>query len=397
MLRSLFSGISGLRAHQQMMDVTGNNIANVNTTGYKSSQTVFQDTLSQMVNAAGAPQNQSGGTNPAQVGLGVRLASINANFGQGAAQTTGKSSDMMIQGDGFFVVKSGGESLYTRAGSFTFDANGSLTNPNGQIVQGWSADGDGEVNTSGAPGNIKLPIGISLKPEVTENITLTGNFSNEAVLGTKKEIPVKVYDAAGAANTMVVAFEKTADTEWTMSLPDGSTKAITFTDGKPVGDPDPDTGVDSGKVAVGAYTFDIHDLTQYSGNTEARVSNSDGSGAGVLSSYTVSNIGQIVGVFSNGLKQTLGQVALANFNNVNGLEKIGDSMFRSTVNSGLAQVGAAGSAGLGLITSGALEMSNVDLAQEFTNLVIAQRGFQANSRIITTSDEILQELVNLKR
>ncbi|MFG1610139.1 flagellar hook protein FlgE [Actinoplanes sp. NPDC049265] len=397
MLRSLFSGISGLRAHQQMMDVTGNNIANVNTTGYKSSQTVFQDTLSQMVNAAGAPQNQSGGTNPAQVGLGVRLASINANFGQGAAQTTGKSSDMMIQGDGFFVVKSGGEALYTRAGSFTFDANGSLTTPNGQIVQGWSGDGDGNVNTSGAPGDIKLPIGISLSPEITENITMTGNFSNEAVIGTKKEIPVKVYDAAGAANTMVVEFEKTSATEWTLTLPDGSTQPITFTDGKAVGTPDLDTGEDTGKVTVGAYTFDIHDLTQYSGNTEARVSNSDGSGAGVLSSYTVSNTGQIVGVFSNGLKQTLGQVALANFNNVNGLEKIGDSMFRSTVNSGLAQVGAAGSAGLGLITSGALEMSNVDLAQEFTNLVIAQRGFQANSRVITTSDEILQELVNLKR
>jgi flagellar hook protein FlgE len=127
------------------------------------------------------------------------------------------------------------------------------------------------------------------------------------------------------------------------------------------------------------------------------VSNSDGSASGVLSAYTVSNTGQIVGVFSNGLKETLGQVALANFNNVNGLEKIGDSMFRNTVNSGLAQVGPAGSQGLGLITAGALEMSNVDLAQEFTNLVIAQRGFQANSRVITTSDEILQELVNLKR
>jgi flagellar hook protein FlgE len=397
MLRSLFSGISGLRAHQQMMDVTGNNIANVNTTGYKSSQTVFQDTLSQMVNAAGAPQNQAGGTNPAQVGLGVRLASITANFGQGAAQTTGKSSDMMIQGDGFFVVKSGGEALYTRAGSFTFDANGSLTTPTGQIVQGWGADADGEVNTSGAPGDIRLPIGISLSPTVTENITLTGNFSNEAIIGTTKEIPIKVYDAAGAANTMIVSFEKTGATEWTLSLPDGSLQPITFTDGKAVGDLDPVTGLDSGKWLVGNYTIDVHDLTQFSGNTEARVSNSDGSGAGVLSSYTVSNTGQIVGVFSNGLKQTLGQVALANFNNVNGLEKIGDSMFRSTVNSGLAQVGPAGSAGLGLITSGALEMSNVDLAQEFTNLVIAQRGFQANSRIITTSDEILQELVNLKR
>jgi flagellar hook protein FlgE len=400
MLRSLFSGISGLRAHQQMMDVTGNNIANVNTTGYKSSQTVFQDTLSQMVNAAGAPQNQSGGTNPAQVGLGVRLASINANFGQGAAQTTGKSSDMMIQGDGFFVVKSGGESLYSRAGSFTFDANGSLTTPTGQIVQGWGADGDGEVNTAGAPGDIKLPIGISLSPAPTENVTMTGNFSNEAVVGTRKEIPVKVYDANGAANTMVVTFQKTSATQWSLTLPaanGGGSQPITFTDGKAVGTTDPLTNKDTGKIKVGDFTFDIHDLTQYSGNTEARVSNSDGSGAGILSSYTVSNTGQIVGVFSNGLKQTLGQLALANFNNVNGLEKIGDSMFRSTVNSGLAQVGAAGSAGLGLITSGALEMSNVDLAQEFTNLVIAQRGFQANSRIITTSDEILQELVNLKR
>src|SRR3954453_1179830 len=207
MLRSLFSGISGLRAHQQMMDVTGNNIANVNTTGYKSSQVVFQDTLSQMVNAAGAPQNGAGGTNPAQVGLGVRAASVNANFSQGAAQTTGKSGDMMIQGDGFFVTKSGGETLYTRAGSFTFDANGSLTTPNGQIVQGWSANSNGQVNTAGAPGNIKLPIGISLAPTQTKNFTFTGNLSFEApvfgpdpsnptqpIAGSFKVIPVPVID-----------------------------------------------------------------------------------------------------------------------------------------------------------------------------------------------------------
>jgi flagellar hook protein FlgE len=396
MLRSLFSGISGLRAHQQMMDVTGNNIANVNTTGYKSSQAVFQDTLSQMVTAAGAPQNSAGGTNPAQVGLGVRLASINANFGQGAAQTTGKSSDMMIQGDGFFIVKSGGEALYTRAGSFTFDANGSLTTPSGQIVQGWSADDTGQVNTAGAPDDLKLPIGVSLAPTATTGFTLTGNFSNDDALNTAKDIPIKVYDVNGTASTVPVHFVKTGATEWTMSLPDGTSQPIEFTNGKAVGAPDVN-GNDTGKLTLGAYEVDVHDLTQYSGATEARVSNSNGSGAGILSSYTVSNTGQIVGVFSNGLKQTLGQLALANFNNVNGLEKIGDSMFRSTVNSGLAQVGAAGSAGVGLITSGALEMSNVDLAQEFTNLVIAQRGFQANSRIITTSDEILQELVNLKR
>jgi flagellar hook protein FlgE len=398
MLRSLFSGISGLRAHQQMMDVTGNNIANVNTTGYKSSQTVFQDTLSQMVNAAGAPQNQAGGTNPAQVGLGVRLASINANFGQGAAQTTGKSSDMMIQGDGFFVVKSGGEALYTRAGSFTFDANGSLTTPNGQIVQGWSADGGGNVNTAGAPGDIKLPIGISLAPEETTRFTLTGNLSFEApqntavaparTPGSFKVIPIPVIDQNGASDILEVTLTKTGPNQWAATTPAGNPAVpLTFTNGKP----------NTNTITIDGYSVDITDVTYYSGNTEARVSASDGAAAGILSSYTVSNTGQIVGVFSNGLKQTLGQLALANFNNVNGLEKIGDSMFRSTVNSGLAQVGAAGSAGLGLITSGALEMSNVDLAQEFTNLVIAQRGFQANSRIITTSDEILQELVNVKR
>jgi flagellar hook protein FlgE len=404
MLRSLFSGISGLRAHQQMMDVTGNNIANVNTTGYKSSQTVFQDTLSQMVNAAGAPQNGAGGTNPAQVGLGVRTASINANFSQGAAQTTGKAGDMMIQGDGFFVVKSGGESVYTRAGSFTFDANGSLTTPNGQIVQGWSANTKGDVNTAGAPGNIKLPIGVSLAPEETTKFTLTGNLSFEAPIdatgataGSSKVIPIPVIDANGASSTLNVTMTHSAADTWTVTTPGGGSETLTFQGGRPVdasGNP-----VTSINLTDGGKTFavDITDITQYSGNTEARVSASDGSAAGILSSYTVSNTGQIVGVFSNGLKQSLGQLALANFNNVNGLEKIGDSMFRSTVNSGLAQVGAAGSAGLGLITSGALEMSNVDLAQEFTNLVIAQRGFQANSRIITTSDEILQELVNLKR
>jgi flagellar hook protein FlgE len=172
-----------------------------------------------------------------------------------------------------------------------------------------------------------------------------------------------------------------------MSLPDGSTADIVF---------DP-TGKTTGSVSAGPYTFDIGALTQYSGTSEAKVSNHNGSAAGTLTSFTISQSGQIIGVFSSGLKETLGQVALANFNNVNGLEKIGDSMFRTTVNSGIAQVGTAGTSGLGLMTSGLLEMSNVDLAQEFTNLVIAQRGFQANSRIITTSDEILQELVNLKR
>jgi flagellar hook protein FlgE len=392
MLRSLYSGISGLRAHQQMMDVTGNNIANVNTTGFKTSQTTFQDTLSQMVKSAGAPQGTAGGVNPAQIGLGVKLASISTNFGQGAAQTTGKASDLMIQGDGFFIVKSGGESLYTRAGNFSFDANGALTNPNGQIVQGWAAV-DGEVNPAGDPQNIVLPIGATIAPSATESITFSGNLSNDAVIGDPtdiKEITTTVYDQFGAPSPLVMSLARVAADTWTMTLPDGTTADIIFdAEGKT-------TGTVTAGTAPNTYTFDVAGLTQYAGTSEAKVTNHDGAAAGTLTSFTISQSGQIIGVFSNGLKETLGQVALANFNNVNGLEKIGDSMFRTTVNSGIAQVGTAGTSGLGLMTSGLLEMSNVDLAQEFTNLVIAQRGFQANSRIITTSDEILQELVNLK-
>jgi flagellar hook protein FlgE len=388
MLRSLFSGISGLRAHQQMMDVTGNNIANVNTNGFKTSQTTFQDTLSQMVRSAGAPQGQAGGTNPAQVGLGVRLSGISTNFGQGAAQTTGKATDLMIQGDGFFIVKNGGEQLYTRAGAFTFDSDGALTNSGGQKVQGWMGV-NGTVNAAGAPVDIVLPIGQTLAPAATSTITMSGNLSVEAADLTDAQVTSTVYDADGAATSITLTLHKVDDDTWQLTEPtSGTVQNIQFTAGKPVQQP---------PIQVGPYAFDLNGLTAYSGATEAKVTNIDGSAAGTLSSYTISQSGQIEGVFSSGLKQTLGQIALANFNNVNGLEKIGDSMFRTTVNSGLAQVGTAGASGLGLLSSGTLEMSNVDLAQEFTNLVIAQRGFQANSRVITTSDELLQELVNLKR
>src|SRR4051794_24033895 len=171
MLRSLYSGISGLHAHQMMMDVTGNNIANVNTVGYKASTTQFQDTLSQMLGSAAAPQNGMGGANPAQVGLGVHNAGILSNWAQGSQETTGRSGDMMIQGDGFFVTRSGNEMLYTRAGSFSFDANGLLVTASGQPVQGWTAK-DGVVNASAKPDDIRMPLGSTIAPKPTASITL---------------------------------------------------------------------------------------------------------------------------------------------------------------------------------------------------------------------------------
>ncbi|SDT75839.1 flagellar hook protein FlgE [Actinoplanes derwentensis] len=423
MLRSLYSGISGLNAHQKMIDVTGNNIANVNTSGFKTSAVQFNDTLSQTMGTGGSPQDGMAGTNPAQVGLGVRVGGITQNFSQGSAQTTGKAGDMMIQGDGFFVTRSGGENLYTRAGSFFFDANGTLATATGEPVQGWTATPDGKVNSAAKPSDIRMPLGVTIPPQVTTTATLKGNLSSDITpdmnnptntdVAYKTTIPIKVYDSQGGTHTVTAEFSRTAfdntsgatSSTWGVRLlaEDGTTEitpagTLTFENGKAAAAlVDPVTK--KATIPLGPYTVDVTDITSYSGNTDARVFDTDGRTSGALTSlsYTVSDSGEIVGVFSNGLKQTLGQVAVATFKNVNGLEKVGNSAYRTTVNSGYAQVGEPGSAGMGSVISGALEMSNVDLAQEFTNLVVAQRGFQANSRIITTSDEILQELVSMKR
>ena len=391
MLRSLFSGISGLRAHQQMMDVTGNNIANVNTAGYKSSQEVFEDTLSQMMKSAGAPQGTAGGTNPAQIGLGVKSAGIITNFTQGANQATGRSTDLMINGDGFFVVRSGAENLYTRAGAFSFDANGTLTNPDGKAVQGWNA-ANGVVNTNASTSDIKLPIGTLLQPTPTTSMTVAGNLPADTTNVNPITTTITGYDAQGNPLSLSASFTKTSSTTWDVTLDDGAGNTVT----NPLSfNPDGTTPAPT-SMTVGAITVDLAGVTSYAGAATVQATKQDGAAMGSLQSFTISGDGTLVGVFSNGIKQPLGQVAMANFNNAPGLEKAGDSTYRTTVNSGLAQIGTAETGGRGSLTSGSLEMSNVDLASEFTNLIIAQRGFEANSKVISTSDELLQDLVNLK-
>ena len=282
MLRSLFAGISGLRVNQAMLDVTGNNIANANTIGFKGSTTVFQDTLSQMLTGASGANANNGGTNPIQIGLGVQLAGTSTNFGQGSAQSTGRATDLMIQGDGMFVVRDGNEELYTRAGAFTFDETGDLVTLNGNRVQGYALDAAG--NPTGGLIDVTL---------------------DTAALG----------------------------------LP---------------------AGVD-------------------------------------LTSYSIGADGVLRGSFSDGVQRDMAQLAIADFANPMGLEKVGETSFRVSANSGPAQLGVAGQARRGTLVGGSLEMSNVDLAAEFTNLILAQRGFQASSRVITTSDQVLEDLVNIKR
>jgi flagellar hook protein FlgE len=264
-LRSLFTGISGLNAHQEMLDVVANNIANVNTTGFKSSTTVFADTLSQTIAGATQP-GATGGNNPQQVGLGVQVVGTDLNFTQGSSQATGVGSNLLINGDGFFMVTKGGQQLYTRAGEFTLDSAGHLVTPDGAEVQ--------DVN---------------------------GNL----------------LDLSGLTN-------------------------------------------------------------------------------GTYDSYTIGTDGKVNAVDPTGAITTLGQVGLATFSNPHGLQKVGDTEFATTVNSGTPSIGAPGTGSRGTVSPGYVEMSNVDLSKELTALIVAERGFQANSKVITTSDEVLQTLVNLK-
>jgi flagellar hook protein FlgE len=421
MLRSMFAAVTGLRSHQAFMDVVGNNIANVNTTGYKTSSVLFEDLLSQQLNGAGQPTAAAGGTNAAQVGLGVRLTGISVNFAQGATQLTGRSTDFAIQGDGFFAVDQGGQTAYTRNGSFSLDGNGNLVTADGGFVKGWQADQNGNVTTNSAVGHLKIPVGQIINPITTTTMKIGGNLPADAAVGTVVDAGINVYNSLGTAVPLRAEFTKIADAagqvNWQARVFDSGNNlvsgpaAVTF---------DLNGALTSGNINVtkaqlntiagtsgtwgaGGVTLDFGTATdpdRLSGagglNTAAALSQ-DGSGVGSVVGFSVSEQGLITGTFSNGRSQAIGQIAMATFANPNGLEKLGSSLYSATVNSGNAQIGVAGSGGRGTLSGGTLEMSNVDLAAEFTNLIVAERGFQANSRVITTSDQILQDLVNLKQ
>jgi flagellar hook protein FlgE len=413
MIRSMSSALSGMRAHQGMIDVVGNNIANVSTSGFKSSGVVFQDVLTQVVAGAGAPTVRTAGTNPSQIGLGVRIAGITQSMGQGALSRTGRAGDMSIQGDGFFVLDQNGAKTFTRAGSFTIDALGRLSSVEGGLVQGWQANATGVITTTGPVGPMVLRVGDQLPPNQTEEVLLGGNISSGAIVGATVQTAVAVYDQQGNEVLLQVTLTKTAANAWTATATYGNPAvAVALTDGALTFDAfgeltapvDHNMNIAGGLIPgfPNALTIDLGAagapgrVTQYAGRQSMVVTEQDGFASGVLQSYSVSPDGQIVGTYSNGRTQPIAQVALAVFANPEGLERLGGT-WRETANSGLPQVGIANAGGRGQINPSTLELSNVDLAQEFTNLIVAQRGFQANSRVITSSDELLQEIVNLKR
>ncbi|MFT0847538.1 flagellar hook protein FlgE [Actinomycetaceae bacterium L2_0104] len=389
MLRSLFTGITGLRAHQTMLDVTGNNIANVNTTGFKSSRALFEDTLSQQLQGAGAAGPNTGATNPSQVGLGVQVSAITQDLTQGSTQSTARALDMMINGEGYFVVNVGGENMYTRNGAFNIDPQGRLVTQGGGLVQGWSGVG-GVIQSNRPIGAITLPLATTMPSRATDRVVMEGNLPFEAEVGKEFMRSIKVYDAAGVESMVEVTFARTA-TGWGITATrgnDSATGALAV---------DADGTVTGGNLTVGGAEIDLAAITGFANLTTVEASSQNGRSAGTLRSIGVNDDGTITGVFSNDQRLDIGQIAVAYFTNAGGLEKAGSSYARESTASGVPQIGTAGSGSRGGITSRALEMSNVDLAQEFTSMIIAQRGFQAGSRIITTSDEVLQELVNLKR
>ena len=414
----MYSAIAGLKAHQVKLDVTGNNIANVNTVGFKSSQATFEDTLSQLMRNGSAPTDNAGGTNPAQVGLGVKVAGITTNFAQGTQQTTGRSTDFMINGDGFFVTKFGNEQLYTRAGSFDYDASGKIVTPDGAVLQGWTAT-DGVVDTNGAIGDLKVPFGETMPPTETTRGSVVGNLSTQAVAADPLAVPPRpatqvqtqmtMYDTMGTAHQLTYVFEKAGPNSWTVDVLDedgtsflAAPQAVTY---------DGTTGVMTAPAGgtfafdptakhaawAGPVTIDLSGVSQFGGKSALGPADVDGNAMGTLQSIALSGDGTVMGVYSNNLREPIGRLAMASFANPSGLAKAGNTAFRVGDNSGQPAIGEANAGGRGTLAAGALEMSNVDLAEEFTGLIVAQRGFQANSRVITSSDEVLQDLVNLKR
>jgi flagellar hook protein FlgE len=441
MLRSLFAGVSGLRNHQTRLDVIGNNISNVNTVAFKAGRVTFKEGFAQLLQGASRPPGNQGGINPIQVGLGMQIGSVDTIASQGNLETTGLNTDVAIQGDSFFVVRKGNQSYYTRSGNFQIDADGKLVAPtNGFIVQGRRAVNG--VFQNGVQ-DIQLPFGQKTAAKQTTSVKLRGNldaavpafddadpdgpgplvggFGPDTQALTKNEgswaeSSITVYDSLGTKYDVKIQMYKTDANSWTWQVdpsnledagvPAGSisgTGTLTFLED---GTLDPATtagtvsfsppGATDMSVALD-FGSGVDGLTQFSSTSTAVLRDQNGYTSGTLQNFTIDRTGLLTGSFTNGVNVPLAQIVLSDFNNPAGLLRIGDNMYQESGNSGGAVLGYALEGSQSTLTSGALEMSNVDLANEFTAMIVAQRGFQANSKVITTSDEMLQELVSLKR
>jgi flagellar hook protein FlgE len=425
---SFSAGLSGLTAQSVALNVIGNNLANINTVGYKASTVAFEDLVSQNVGSAG------------QVGLGVSPGNISQVFSQGSIETTRDATNAAIQGNGFFVVRTADGTSYTRAGNFEFDRNGTLVTPDGHKVQGYTQidPTTGDIITSGEPGDIVVPPGVLHPPVATTQYGAITNLDADAEVGSVVTSSVQIYDALGSAHVLTTTYTKTAADTWTYEItvpgaevnpaPAGGAPAVVaggtvvfggdgFVESVTPTAPSTGGGATPGAIAdvvftaptwangapAGQITWDLVNenaevsLTAFRAPSATSSKTQNGTQAGLVSSISIADDGTILATYGAGQSVAVAQLALATFNNPKGLIKLGSNLFGGSPDAGLANVGVAGSGGRGTLIGSALEQSNVDIAQEFTQMILAQRGYQANSKTIVVSDELLVDTLNLKR
>ena len=463
MMRSLYSGVSGLQNHQTRMDVIGNNISNVNTVGFKKGRVNFQDMISQQMQGAAKPTEELGGVNPKEVGLGMTVAAIDNIFTQGNLQSTGVSTDIAIQGNGFFILKDGEESFYTRNGAFSLDRDGTLVNPaNGMRVQGWMAkevNGQNIVTTAATPTDLVIPVGAKDPARATQNVNFACNLNKntpeilenagpEDIIKGTWNTEQEIYDSFGNKHMLSISFQRVPGNpnQWDATViidPDnqdytqtrigfgdtnglgntfrvqfdnmGALEAVTDSVGNvsneegsivlqtsytvPESNPDDEGNAYRQTININLGTIGSFDntITQSASKSTTKAYYQDGYTLGYLDNFHIDSSGTITGVYSNGSTRTIGQIALAIFANDRGLEKAGDNTYVVSNNSGMAKIGESGTAGRGTMMAGTLEMSNVDLSEQMTDMIVTQRGFQSNAKTIQTSDTMLETVLSLKR
>ena len=415
MFTSFSTALSALGAHSTAVDVVGNNLANLNTPGFKTNVVSFYDLVTQSLGA---------GLGETQVGFGVARPVTLRQFSQGAIQASTGPLDAAIQGDGFLVIKSkANQTLYTRGGNLLVDKSGNLLTATGDKVQGWSDTGGGVVSTNGPIGDIVVPVG-SLKPAtVTRNFSFDLNLNAAATAGPPPDTfstTIEVFDSLGASHYVTATYTKNAAAnqwDYALTVPAADTATptapvtgtLTFdSDGKltdpPAAGPMPSITI-AGLVSGAAdmtldwqlYNGATPRLTQYAQTSAVSANAQDGSPAAQLIRVGLADGGQIVAQYSNGQQIMVGQVAMASIRNPESLISVGNNAYQLSARSALPAVGLPNTGGRGTILGGAVENSTVDIAREFTNLIVLQRGYQANARVVTTADELSQETINLKR
>lgn len=442
-MSALQAGVSGMLAEQTRMDAVGNNIANSNTVGYKSVHVMFADALYQILKPATAPSGLLGGTNAVAVGEGVQVAGMDTNFGQGNLTATGRTTDVAVDGDGFLTVTDGSRIYYTRNGALGLDSNGYLVHlasglrvaaapapgsstgtgaTSGTPSSGTPAPGTPSSGTPGTPAatpaasptvtpadTLQVPLGQKSAARATSQVGMGGNLDSRAAAGTKYQVTAHIYDSLGAPHDLTLTFTRgSAAGQWDVAAasPDGtatlaSPTQLTFDSN---GAPTPGTlslqyapTGSSGAATPQAISLSVANITQLAQESSAALRSQDGLPPGTLTGISITSDGSITGVYSNGMANPLGQLITGTFANTSGLESVRDSLYQASLSSGSPVYGVPGSAGRGSIRSGQLESSNVNLTQEFADMIVTQRGYQASSRVVTTADQMLQELMNVIR